>query len=201
MAEKEKEVKVKPKSPLVRLNGSSSPKLPGRLPGSNLYTFKAPRDLTLGAAQAKGSEKKKFVPNLNVTRKIKTEPELNNAKPEKTGENKHGERRKNIKKEKPDKQVKKERPQLVQTTGSIFSEGVGSGTIRRRIVSGTRIGGGGGGGEGGISQSKITTSSYSKEEEEERLRELMRDDFIDDLKSGDSIPVQLPMITTGLLNV
>ena len=57
-------------------------------------------------------------------------------------------------------------------------------------------------GEGaGISQSRVTTSSYSKEEEEERLRELMRDDFIDDLKSGDSIPVQLPMITTGLLNV
>ena len=48
MAEKEKDVKVKPKSPLVRLNGSSSPKLPGRLPSSNLYTFKAPRDLTLG---------------------------------------------------------------------------------------------------------------------------------------------------------
>ena len=149
-----------------------------------------------GAGQARGTEKKKFVPNLNVQRKIKTEPESNTTSPaEKTGDNKRQDRRKNFKKEKPDGHVKKDRPQLVQTTGSVFSEGVGSGTIRRRIVSGTRISSGGG---EGISQTKITTSSYSKEEEEERLRQLMRDDFIDDLKSGDSIPVQLPMITTGL---
>ena len=193
MAEKEKDVKVKPKSPLVRLNGTSSPNMPrSRLPGSNLVTFKAPRDLTLGAAQAKGTEKKKFVPNLNVTRKIKTETE-SEKKTLVTPEN----RRKHVKKEKPDKHVRKERPQLIQTTGSIFSEGVGSGGIRRRIVAGSRVSGGGGGGEEGISQSKITTSLYNKEEEEDRLRELMRDDFIDDLKTGDSIPVQLPMITTG----
>lgn len=192
MAEKEKEVKVKPKSPLVRLNGSSSPNMPcSRLSGSNLYTFKAPRDLTLGAAQAKGSEKKKFVPNLNVTRKIKTEPDTKRS-PVTQAEN----RRKNVKKEKADKHAKKERPQLIQTTGSIFSEGVGSGGIRRRIVSGGRGAGGPGAGEG-ISQTKVTSSSYNKEEEEARLRELMRDDFIDDLKSGDSIPVQLPMITSG----
>ena len=42
---------------------------------SRLNTFKAPRDLTLGAAQAKPVERKKFVPNLNVTRNVKKEPE------------------------------------------------------------------------------------------------------------------------------
>jgi hypothetical protein len=36
-----------------------------------------------------------------------------------------------------------------------------------------------------------------REAEEERLKNLLRDDFIDDLKEGNFVPVQLPMIETG----
>ena len=34
-------------------------------------------------------------------------------------------------------------------------------------------------------------------EEASRLAELLRDDFIDDLTSGEFMPVQLPMVDTG----
>ena len=34
-------------------------------------------------------------------------------------------------------------------------------------------------------------------EETSRLAELLRDDFIDDLTSGEFMPVQLPMVDTG----
>ena len=99
MAEKEKEVKVKPKPGLVRLNGSPSPgMLGGRVGGQNfakMSTFKAPRDLTLGAAQAKTPEKKKFVPVLvsrNVKREGNSEVQPSSAKQQyKNGENRrHG---------------------------------------------------------------------------------------------------------------
>ena len=54
MAEDQKGVKLKPKPSLVRLNGSASPVVVG-MPGqkmAKLCSFKAPRDLTLGAANA-----------------------------------------------------------------------------------------------------------------------------------------------------
>ena len=38
---------------------------------------------------------------------------------------------------------------------------------------------------------------YDKDEEEARLKELLRDDFIDDLTTGGYVPVQLPMVDTG----
>ena len=56
----------------------------------------------------------------------------------------------------------------------------------------SRSGEGGGGGGGAVGGPGV-----SSEHEEARIRELMRDDFIDDLKSGDRTPVQLPMIDTG----
>ena len=37
-------------------------------------------------------------------------------------------------------------------------------------------------------------------EEASRLAELLRDDFIDDLTSGEFMPVQLPMVDTGEKN-
>ena len=37
-------------------------------------------------------------------------------------------------------------------------------------------------------------------EEASRLAELLRDDFIDDLTSGEFMPVQLPMVDTGEQN-
>jgi len=184
MAEKEKDIKVKPKPSLVRLNGSPSPGFTGKQNLSKLCSFKAPRDLTLGAAQVK-TEKKKFVPNLNVTRNIKKE---NNSDTPKNKENKG--------KQKKEKNVKKEKPALIQTTGSVFAEGIGAAdAAARRKLSGAKYGGGGE--NVGNKTSSLDTGIYNKEEEEERLKALMRDDFIDDLKSGDCVPVQLPMVDTG----
>ena len=170
---------VKPKLGLVRLNGSSN---------DGTLTFKAPRDLSLGSATAKTPEKKKFIPNLNVSRNIKKPVEV---KTEKNQENK----RKFVKKEKHDQ--RREKPGLIQTTGSVFAEGMGAGgVIKRRTGGGGGGGHGGGDGDGGGGQT--LNFSYNKEEEEKKLKNLMRDDFIDDLKSGDCVPVQLPMIDTGV---
>ncbi len=40
-----------------------------------------------------------------------------------------------------------------------------------------------------------------REAEEERLMYLLKDDFIDDLKEGNFVPVQLPMIEKGPLTI
>ena len=69
----------------------------------------------------------------------------------------------------------------------------------RRKLSGVKYGGEGGE-NGGNKTSSLDTGIYNKEEEEERLKALMRDDFIDDLKSGDCVPVQLPMVDTGKIS-
>ena len=196
-----KDVKVKPKPSLVRLNGSPSPVMVGDrlIPGqkmSKLCTFKAPRDLTLGAANAKTPDKKKFVPNLNVVRNVKKEDNVDRQTSNGHAKNQR-KRDHSAKKEKKDR---KEKPQLIQTTGSVFAEGVGSDAVGgARSRSGAASGGGGGriraGEEGGGGLAGAL--GLSSEQEEARIRELMRDDFIDDLKSGDRTPVQLPMIDTG----
>ena len=71
--------------------------------------------------------------------------------------------------------------------------------IRRRFG-----GGGSGGGDGSsaaLERPKINLKSlntkFDRAAEEERLKELLRDDFIDDLTTGNLVPVQLPMIDTG----
>ena len=91
--------------------------------------------------------------------------------------------------------------ELIQTIGSVFSDGMGAdGAIRRRFGGGGG-GGDGGGGGGGIERPKINLKSldqkFDRAAEEERLKELLRDDFIDDLTTGNLVPVQLPMIDTG----
>ena len=40
-------------------------------------------------------------------------------------------------------------------------------------------------------------AKFDKNAEEKMLKELLRDDFIDDLKTGHLVPVQLPMVDTG----
>ena len=126
--EGEKEKKVKPT--LVRL-GQSKPLGAGgmgTLPASSRATlqslpnrspfqsFKPKRDLTLGSSAVRPLEKKKFVPNLNVTRQIKKESDSviskNNSLGKRKKENKHERRDKNS----------RDRPNLIQTD-SIFSEG------------------------------------------------------------------------------
>ena len=44
-----------------------------------------------------------------------------------------------------------------------------------------------------------TVEKMDPDEEKARLDLLLRDDFIDDLTSGGFMPVQLPMIETGVL--
>ena len=191
----EKEVKAKPKPALVRLSGQNGSPARGGQPLSRLNTFKAPRDLTLGAAQAKPVERKKFVPNLNVTRNVKKESEEGGG----GGGGRREDRRRGGKRDRGGHRERKERPALIQSMGSIFAEGVGgTGGIRRRT------GGGGGGsydreeGEGGMQRPKLEMNiKYDKDEEEARLKELLRDDFIDDLTTGGYVPVQLPMVDTG----
>ena len=192
----EPESKPKPKPTLVRLGQNGSPGLPrkGGSPMSRLNSFKPPRDLTLGAAQARPIERKKFVPNLNVTRHIKKESD--NAASAQVG--KKEDRRKGGRRDRNDKRERKERPAYIQSMDSIFAEGVGgTGGIRRRW------GGSGNSerddsGSGAIQKPKLEMNiKYDKEEEEARLKELLRDDFIDDLTTGGYVPVQLPMVDTG----
>jgi len=184
----------KPKPALVRLgqqNGRVNAS-PG-LPQNRMNTFKAPRDLTLGAPKI--AERKKFVPNLNVTRAVKKEGEDNEGSGKKGNNRRHGKKHQ-------DKKERKERPGLIQTMGSIFAEGVGGNSnqgIRRRsgISSFSREHRDGAHGDGLVKPKLELDSKYTKEEEEARLKELLRDDFIDDLSSGGFVPVQLPMVDTG----
>jgi len=182
---------VSPKQPpLVRLSGGARGSSPG-LPTNRLSSFKAPRDLSLGSP--KSAEKKKFVPNFNVAR-VKREPEESKVVVKKEGAGAKQKKRQEQKKEKKDK---KERPELIQTMGSVFSEGVGPGKgIRRRIEGG---GGGDGRGDGAalIRPKLEPVEKMDPKEEASRLAELLRDDFIDDLTSGEFMPVQLPMVDTG----
>jgi len=196
----EPEKKAKPA--LVRLgqNGDRRKSL-GTLGGSpsvprstaGLQSFKSQRDLTLGVKPSvkpllRPLERKKFVPNLNVQRLVKKDVDEKVDKVTKRKkENKHERREKNS----------KDRPNLIQTA-SIFSEGVGGeAVIRRRGV---------GGGyasrddpaESGLVKPKINLNqTCDREAEELKLKSIFRDDFIDDLKEGSFVPVQLPMIDTG----
>merc|ERR1711915_95475 len=147
-----------------------------------------------GAAQARPIERKKFVPNLNVTRHIKKESD--NVASAQVG--KKEDRRKGGRRDRNEKRERKERPAYIQSMDSIFAEGVGgTGGIRRRW------GGSGNSerddsGSGAIQKPKLEMNiKYDKEEEEARLKELLRDDFIDDLTTGGCVPVQLPMVDTG----
>lgn len=187
MAEKDagRDASPKPKPTLVRL-----PQQNGRAAGGpaiSRSSFKAPRDLSLGSPKV--TEKKKFIPNLNVARTVKKEVDESQA----GGKKEHGRRAG----KKQEKKEKKERPGLIQTMGSIFSEGVGGpGGIRRRGAGGhsSRESSS----ESGLSRPKLELGGkYDKDEEEARLKELLRDDFIDDLSTGGFVPVQLPMVDTG----
>ncbi|CAB4062868.1 RPC4 [Lepeophtheirus salmonis] len=139
-----------------------------------LPSFKAQRDLTLGATQ-KNNTSKKFVPNLNVRRKTTANAAQSN----------------------PDNDLRK-KPQLIQMD-SVFSEGTFEST-KKQFRSG-----------GSSGSSRAATDEllekprpkYPKDEleneleKERRLKNLLRDDFIEDIKVGGTPPIQLPMIQTG----
>ena len=113
------------------------------------------------------------------------------------------------------------RPELIQTMGNVFGEGISDDIgIRRRSagkrrpidlsrISNSSIfftfegrGGGGGGGDressANMEKPKMNLNAkFDKAADEKKLKDLLRDDFVDDLKSGPLVPVQLPMIDTG----
>jgi len=164
---------------------------------SGLHSFKTQRDLSLGAnstgkCSTKPLERKKFVPNLNVQRIVKKENDesdkVDNVKwKKKKKENKHERRDKNT----------RDKPTLIQT-GSIFSEGIGGDALIRRRSAG--YGSRDESANSGLVKPKLTlNSTCDREAEELKLKSILRDDFIDDLKEGSFVPVQLPMIDTGNL--
>ncbi len=169
---------------------------PGRLP-----SFKKKRDLTLGEAK----KKSKFVPNFNVQRikKEKEEPGVAKADARAQGQGQgarrqghhKGEQQQQDGKSRPGQQ-QRGRPELIQTTGAVFSEGVAGGDASKRRS----------GGVGGIRVSSSLKEEpglgraaikVDHEEEERRRKALLRDDFVSDQEEGLFVPVQLPMICTG----
>lgn len=183
--------------------------------GGRLPSFKGKRDLSLG--QPKGgtagggtTEKKKFTPNLNVQRKSKEAATPSSgagtglAPGDATSSRGRGRGR-------PDNRggrgggrpdfKGRGRPELIQTMGSVFSDGISVEGIKRRS-------GGFGGQISDGERSQMARpvlpprggsgSTYDKEAEEKRLKALLQDDFIADLScEGLYVPVQLPMIDTG----
>ena len=147
---------------------------------------------------ASGDSKKKFVPNLNVQRR---QPQGENASAIKQESNTS-----HIRSGKNSDQMRREgkkpfqRPEFIQTMGAVFSEGIGDG---KAVIRRSRYGGGGSRTSDNESSSNMHRPKLNmnlkvdKEAEAERLKELLRDDFIDDLTQGPLVPVQLPMIDTG----
>eukprot|EP00096_Caligus_rogercresseyi_P015438 TRINITY_DN7875_c0_g1_i1.p1 TRINITY_DN7875_c0_g1~~TRINITY_DN7875_c0_g1_i1.p1 ORF type:complete len:341 (-),score=118.41 TRINITY_DN7875_c0_g1_i1:20-1042(-) len=160
--------------------------------GKRLPSFKTQRDLSLGASSSKtSSTAKKFVPNLNVRRKGESNaddiPKDSSGGP--TSKKNGSSKKKETRREPPPK------PNLIQTT-SVFSEG---------IVPSTKPSSKGGSGSSGShsgdrSRSTTVVKEFDRgesEAEKERLKNLLRDDFIEDSKIGGTPPIQLPMINTG----
>ncbi|XP_014291123.1 DNA-directed RNA polymerase III subunit RPC4 isoform X2 [Halyomorpha halys] len=159
-----------------------------------LPSFKQPRDLKLSQFSnplAEARTKKVFVPNLNVQRKKQNDSHEGSAESS-------NERRDKNKREERQRQKKT----FIQGQ-SIFSEGLAP--QMKRFSSGGRYnqdsssGGGGGGSGGGILKPKLKLNEPIKvdpNEEDLIMKELMRDDFIDDPGTQpdmDDSPVNLPL--------
>ena len=201
---------------LPSFRGTRDLSLGGRSGGGRLPSFKGTRDLSLGVgtssspaatgtqtsgaaglksglgtSKSDSDKKKKFVPNFNVQRKenagksIITINKDNNSKP--SGWNKQQNSR---------PQQPRGNRNFIQSSG-LFSEGVGSEQDGKKKTWGRPP-------PGSERDSKIMerpkmnlNAKYDKVEEEKKLKDLLRDDFIDDLKTGHLVPIQLPMINTG----
>lgn len=185
----------------------------GRLP-----SFKGKRDLSLGAnkltpAKSSGArldgmpkplsksswaddKKKKFTPNLNIQRKDakSTATESSTKLSSQSGWKKTHDSGKSDNSTRTSKFVK---PDLIQTSGA-FAEGLGSSNDLKKKGWGANSGGSASDSKAALERPKLDLSAkFDKNAEEKMLKELLRDDFIDDLKSGHMVPVQLPMVDTG----
>ncbi|KAJ9578867.1 hypothetical protein L9F63_004926 [Diploptera punctata] len=169
---------------------------PGRLP-----SFGGRRDLTLGSSGKVGQgletkSKRVYTPNFNVQRnKNKTDgikEEHPNSKDKKDRNKNDGKGR------------KREKTNNFIQLGGVFSEGVAGKT---KVSSGR--GGGGGGGGGGdkdpsnsfIAKPKLNLQhdkKIDKDEEDMKLKELLRDNFVDDPGMEPDqkyAPIKLPMLS------
>lgn len=177
----------------------------GRLP-----SFRGPRDLSLGAGKSSAlrgapklptgsknilgdsDKKKKFTPNLNVQRKEAPKPVVAKDASSSNDQN-SGWKRPTSKPGRPERP----KPNLIQVSGAVFSEGVGSDSNVKKSW-GSRSSSSDRDSKKAMERPKMNLNAvYDKVEEEKKLKELLRDDFIDDLKTGHLVPVQLPMISTG----
>ncbi len=183
------------KNPGDRRNGAL-PFPPGPSPGPSpgrLPSFKKKRDLSLGEG------KKKFVPNLNFQRVKSTTTKPSSEAKESEGQSKSRTPRGDNARD--SKSRGRARPEIIQTMGSVFGDGLS--------LEGKRRGGGGGGrisikaDPDGVSSSaafpRQNQSKRDREEEERRRKALLRDDFVEDAAAAEGlfVPVQLPMTDTG----
>ncbi|OXU21190.1 hypothetical protein TSAR_016483 [Trichomalopsis sarcophagae] len=174
-------------------------------PTIRLASIIPPRDLRLGGAIKLEKPKKVYTPNLNAQRFKNREDQnaANKSDPNpKTKARGQGDRGKNDRGRERGRGRGKAASNIIQTTG-IFSEGLadlstkrysGGASFRDRESSG-----GGGGREtcATLERPKLSIpQKINKVEEAEKLRELLRDDFLDDGLDEDSenTPVALPMI-------
>ena len=137
-------------------------------------------------------KKKKFTPNLNVQRKEAPKPVVAKDASSSNDQN-SGWKRPTSKPGRPERP----KPNLIQVSGAVFSEGVGSDSNVKKSW-GSRSSSSDRDSKKAMERPKMNLNAvYDKVEEEKKLKELLRDDFIDDLKTGHLVPVQLPMISTG----
>ena len=185
----------------------------GRLP-----SFRGPRDLSLGAKtdgtrskpvvlpkaswSGETDKKKKFTPNLNIQRKDAKGATATTDSSTKPATSKGWKKSSNVpgKNDGALRTNKFAKPELIQTTGTVFADGLGSSSDLKKKGwgSGGASSGGSGDSKANLERPKMDLNAkFDKNAEEKMLKELLRDDFIDDLKTGHLVPVQLPMVDTG----
>lgn len=178
---------------------------PGRLP-----SFRGERDLTLGGNSRPGPStlssldggsakpKKEFKPTIPARRAKAQETPLNVDKSSESPSNGRGQGRRDGDRGRGRGRGK---PELIQTTGSIFGEGVSDLGLKMRSSSSVYADRESAGSTAGLEKPRLNTQNtkINKEEEDAALSALLRDDFLDDSELGDGFddnfvmqPIQLP---------
>ncbi|KAK8728756.1 hypothetical protein OTU49_009131 [Cherax quadricarinatus] len=197
----------------MKVIGSSTSSGSNTSMSARLPSFRGPRDLTLSASSSAIPVKpslmtrtrKTFSPNIPV-RRGKTESVIE-THPDKAP------KRNRERDKKEGGRGRSRGREFIQTTGSLFGEGIAAAQKRGEMGSYGICGGGGGGGAGKACEAAFihkpvlnldTVNNIDKEHEDQKLKEILRDDFIDDPddvigrdSNGDLFPVQLPMVDTG----
>ncbi|XP_043257373.1 DNA-directed RNA polymerase III subunit RPC4 isoform X2 [Colletes gigas] len=162
---------------------------------TRLTSFRLPRDLTLGGNIKTEKPKKVYTPNLNAQRTKKKDDGVQNDSTKSVKGQEHNRGRGRGDRGKRTDRGRGRGSNLIQSSG-IWSSGASNTQIIKR-----------GSGGGGTRDSERSTQSalerpklelnrnINKAEEEEKLKQLLRDDFIDDGEPLDyeNGPIMLPM--------